>query len=234
MRLNRCLLAQLIVISVVNCAAPAHAETDARDLMRAVEQWVELTDTRHRERVEWEATRASLEQGIDLLAREKALLEARIAEHSAEADVATDEELAIEQRRTAQNNALRDANVQLADWPDTKADTPLPDTLSTVFNSAIAAQRDNQTIRFDQQLLDTPDATQLLMDVLYLGHAQAYAVSRHDQTAAHGVWNGAAWTWSWDPRHAPAIREAIRVQQGELTPRWTRLPVTVLFPETER
>ena len=231
MRLINYIFSPLVALSFVLYASTASAETDARDLMRAVEQWVELTDTRHRERVEWETTRASLEQGIDLLTREKALLEARIAKHTAAADVATEEELAIEQRRTAQKNALRTA-ATLLDTP--LSDTPLPDTLSTVFNNAIAVQRNNQTIRFDQQLLDTPDDTQLLMDVLYLGHAQAYAVSRHDQTAAHGVWDGDDWIWNWDPRHAPAIREAIRVQQGELAPRWTRLPVTVLSPETEQ
>ena len=203
-----------------------HAEPAPRELMRAVEQWIELRDTLHRERVEWDATRTSLEQGIELLNRERDLLETRIAEHAAEADEATDEELALEQRRSAQDNVLRNATAQLE-----SSDAALPDQLSAIFAVALDKQREHQSIRVDQQLLDTPNDTQRLMDVLYLGHAQAYAVSRNDQNAAHGVWDGREWTWNWDARHAPAIREAIRVQQGELAPRWTRLPVVILPEE---
>ena len=216
----------LILLLLVVTSFSARAESEPRELMRSVEQWIELTDTLHRERVEWGAARASLEQGIDLLTREKAMLEARIAEHAAEADAATDEEVALEQRRAAQDSAIREAATLL-----TKSDAALPDQLSAVFTNAIDAQRDHQSIRVDEELLDTPEDTQLLMDVLYLGHAQAYAVSRNDQAAAHGVWDGHTWTWKWDPRHAPAIREAIRVQQGELAPRWTRLPVVILPAE---
>ncbi len=214
--------------------AVANAEPDARALMGAIEQWVALVDTQHRERVEWETARASLEQGIDLLTREKELLTARIDEHAAAADAVTDEKLAEEQRRTDQDRALRDATAQLAAWlgSDTEHVAPLTITLSEVCTDAVAALRQHQAIRLDPQLLASPDGTERLMDVLYLGHAQAYAVARNDQTAAHGVWNGAAWTWEWDPYHAPAIREAVRVQQGERAPRWTLLPITVLPAET--
>ncbi len=225
-------------LTVLVAAMGAHevrADAGARDLMRAVEQWIELKDVLHREKVEWETARASLEQGIDLLTREKELLEARIAEHTTEADAVTDEQVAMEQRRTAQEEALRGAFGVLASWlnTDLERDGALPDKLSEVLNDAIAAQRKHEAIRLDQELLNAPDDTQLLMDVLYLGHAQAYAVSRNDETAAHGVWDGRKWMWKWDARHAPVIREAVRVQQGELAPRWIQLPVTVLSKEPE-
>lgn len=223
MNIGKTLLSLLLLVGT---AIATQAESEPRELMHTVEQWIELRDTLHRERVEWDATRTSLEQGIELLNRERDLLETRIAEHAAEADEATDQELALEQRRSAQDNALRNATAQLK-----SSDAALSDQLSAIFATALDTQREHQSIRVEQQLLDTPDDTQRLMDVLYLGHAQAYAVCRNDQNAAHGVWDGHEWTWNWDARHAPAIREAIRVRQGELAPRWTRLPVVILPEE---
>lgn len=212
-------------------------------LMRTVEQWVEVQDTLHRERVAWTEQQESMKQGMRLLEREKALLEERIAEWEETADEQSADQVAMESRRNQQQQAIqrvasalderqRDVERMRDAFPDAfdavGAEKSTVTRLRALLGAATAIHRDQQSIRYARELMAIPEAGRRQLEILYLGHAQAYAVSADDQYAAHGVWEHGAWRWTWAPDFAPGIREAIRVQQGELAPRWLYLPLGLM------
>ena len=227
------------------CAALA-AQDPVQELLSEVERLDTLRETLQRERAEWEIQKESMTHGMDLLQREKALLEQRIAAWTETADVQDEEALRLEQRRAEHARALQEAGRRLDDvhaslqsarclFPDlfeAEGATAPADRLRTLFGAATGLQRQLQSVVFEQQLMDLPDGSRRQMDVLKLGHSQAYAVALDNTTAAHGVWSGERWEWRWDPAWAREIRHAIRVYQGEGAPRWVLLPVSM--PEGDR
>jgi len=235
----------LLLLPWVAGVGEARADASVPELMRKVEQVVEIRDTMHHERVAWDAQKQSMEHGLRLLQREKELLEERIAEWTDTADEQSDERVTLEQQRTKQESAFQGADRSLDAhqaflaqarkfFPEHFEGAPgatLSERLGYIFGSANRVQRDHGRIAHTRQLMDIPDSGRRQMDVLKLGHAQAYAVSPDDRLAGHGVWTGTEWVWTWDAAWAPVIREAVRIHQGELAPRWTFLPVTMLGQE---
>lgn len=216
------------------------AEGPVAELMSAVEQLDAVRETLQRERSEWRVQKASMLHGIGLLDRERALLEERLSEWDATSDVEDEEALRIEQRRAAQERALALAGRLLDDatprmraardaFPDlfaVEATTGPVERLRILLDAAAQLQRRQQRLLHEQRLMDLPDGGRRQMDLLQLGHSQAYAVSPDDRMAAHGVWSGEAWAWRWDPAWATSIRQAIRVHLAEVPPRWVLLPVS--------
>lgn len=205
----------------------ARADVDVRQLRTAVEQWVELQDTLHREQTDWNHQRESLEHNLALLERERDQLTARIAAATAEMDEQTEAQWEEEQLRTALRQTLADA----AQLIPAASREPAPERLRELLDTSVREHRAHRTLHIDRVRMTTPTGRQIQMQQLRLGHAQAYAVSPDDHYAAHGVWDGSDWQWQWNPAWATGIRTALRIVEGDIAPRWVPLPVTLLNTE---
>lgn len=220
----------------------AGSPSDVPALMQDVTQWVALQDALHREQTEWAAQQEIMEQGIALLEREKALLEERIAEAAEWMDEDAGDHIRQEQRRAAREQSFRKAERHLEarqpDLREIRAAFPhafeggpgdaLMAQYGRWFAAAIEIQRHAASIHHDTRLMETPDGARRLMERLTFGHAQSYAVSPDDRMAAHGVWTGSEWQWTWNAVWAPAVRDAIRIHLGERAPGWVLLPVEIV------
>lgn len=233
------LVAGLVLMSHAGIAS---ADVPVRELMRDVERLMDLQDALHRERVDWETQQAALEQELALLEMERDQLQQRIAEHRDVADVDTEAAVERERKRAAQDKALQDAlallETKAALWQNAESVFPeafparsgdrLTERLSRLFAATLDIQQQHRSIRIETRIL-TPDGEgPRQFEILHLGHAQAYAVSRNNDAAGHGVWTGTDWHWTWDRSWASAIREAIRIHQSERAPAWVNLPVTIV------
>ncbi len=241
---------QIITLYCVFCLSVACLHADTGGLLHDVDQLVRVRSEMHRERIEWEAQQEALRNRIQLLKRERELLKTRITETEVVADEESEEWVALEQRRTRQEAAIRDAARALDRMDRQLPDVHkrVPDALRAELNPAGPARtftdrlrntlalaadmhRLDQAIHSHRQLIDTPADGRLQMDVIYLGLAQAYAVSRDDRIAGHGVWNGEDWIWTWNPAWAGALRQAVRIVEGEQPPRWLNLPLVIVGEE---
>lgn len=227
------------------------AEADTAGLVRDVDRLVRLRQEIHREKVEWEAQQQTLGQRVRLLQREKEMLRQRIAETDRVMDEAGEELVELERRRERQERALANAARALDKFDDELAtaraavpngldedlqiDRPASDRVVVRLRNALAwaegVHRLDQEIHHHRQLMDVPEVGRLQLDLLYLGLSQAYAVSRDDRVAGHGVWNGSQWSWSWDPAWAPVVRAAVQIHEGQQAPRWLHLPIKIVGEE---
>lgn len=204
---------------------PLRAEVvDTRRLMSAVEQWVELQDTIHREQAEWKQQSESLRHHLSLLQREHDQLTARIAAAKEEMDEQTAAEWEEQQLLTSLQQSLSEAATLLSSTPREST----TEQLGPLLDQTVRAHRDHRGIHTDRARMTTPSGQKVLMQTLQLGTTQAYAVSPDDQYAAHGVWDDSAWQWQWNPDWASSIRTALRIAAGERPPRWVPLPVKML------
>ncbi len=206
---------------------PVWAEVDAARLLQVVEHWLELQEALQRERTEWHAQRDSMQHGIELLQREQELLRSRIAGAEADMDELAAADLAEAQLRSALQQTLADVESRIPVQSRERAS----EALRLELEQAIRNQNEHHAIHLERNVMTGPDQQQRQMQVLRLGHAQAYAVSPDTLHAAHGVWDGELWHWEWNAAWAENIRTAIRIAAGELAPRWVPLPVTLIDRE---
>jgi len=234
----------MMLIAVIGAFAE---EASVIDVMREVDQLRQVRETLRAEQVEWETRKASMEHGMMLLEREKEQLTARIAEAGERMDERSEEEVQRERRRTDQEQALRGVDRWMDDHSDVSAraraafpesfetsagDEAVAERLRRILAAASTIHRRSRTVSVEPVLMDAPDATRRRMDVLYLGLAQAYAVSPDNSYAAHGVWAGTAWEWTWNADWADAFRHAVRIHQGDVASRWVSLPIAVVGDES--
>ncbi len=231
-----------IIAAMALPVAGVLAETPVTALLRDIDALRKVRETLQAERVEWETQREAMERSMALLQREKDVLESRIAEHERIVDEHTAEEVARERRRANQEQTLQQVgqwiSAHAAVWDQARAafpdrfETPPAEPTPTqqlqrFFGVAAAIQRLHNSITVEHRIMDLPAGGRRQMEALFIGRAQAYAVSPDDTLAAHGVWTGTEWKWAWNPDWAATIRTAVRVHQGALSPRWVMLPLTV-------
>ena len=223
MKSNILWMGAAIVVAGYQVTGGQAAETDNRQLMAVVEQWVELQNTIHQEQTEWKQQRESLQHSLSLLDREQKLLAARIDTAAADMDEHAETQWEEEQLRTSLRRILAEAAEQI---PGDSRE-PAPERLRALFDDTVRAHREHRTLHMDRTRMTSPEGHHIQMQQLRLGTAQAYAVSPDDQFAAHGVWDGEEWLWRWNSDWATPIRTALRIAEGEIAPRWIALPVTL-------
>lgn len=221
--------------------SPAANPSVAR-LIHEVEQLAAIRDSIQREQLEWDIEKETMRHGILLLEEEKSRLQHLLEAQRKTASEKSEEERNRKQGVLEQERSLHQAEHGLDQYaaridaarklfPNLFQEPPrtaLGDRLNRLFSAAIAVQREHQSILYTREVMTLPDASRRQMELLRLGHSQTYAVSPDDRVAAHGVWTGSQWEWTWDASMASQIRKAVRVHQGDITPRWVFLPVAVL------
>ncbi len=227
------------------------ADTDI--LMRDVERLIELQQAIRQEWTQWEIQREALTRRYDLLQLEKSMLEDQVDKAEQAAASEYEATAALEKRLDQRDKILQEAEQLLADTelvaalaretvpeglrnnlpPPVPATTSILPRLQAIMNLAAAIHELDQSITHQRQLMKSPDGGRRQFDVLYLGLSQAYAVSLDNRLAAHGSRRNGNWDWSWNPEWADPIRQAIRIHQNDLPPRWVRLPVAAKPPTRE-
>lgn len=227
-----------------------------RLLQELTGQWVDLQQEIGREQREWEHQRAALRQTLELLERERAGLEMRLTETGRADDRFVRELSELESRLNARERTLRDADRALRRAERALLDTravipsfartelegayhavergyrdaarrPAQDRIRTYLAFRSEWERLRQAVTVSRLTLTADDGVRRQFDVLWLGLAQGYAVSRDDAVGGIGRWTGEEWTWEWNPDWAAPIRTAVQVADGQRPPAFINLPVVL-------
>lgn len=219
------------------------------DVEACVAQWFRLRLEMKREWNDWEIQRDALNRRIEHLEDEAEHRRERIAvlEDRMEAATVEAERLAHVLTLTDAQHAATVKSVQAVAHalngfagrlPESlqtslpRADTPAStgEHVAQVLTLAAMLHRLDQQSHALRKRLETPEGDARQVDMLWLGLGQAFAVSRDDRLGARGLRHNNDWEWTWQADWAANIRQAIRVQRGDLSPRWVRLPLA-LMPE---
>ena len=233
---------------------PDTGKLEALDELTA--QWMQLRTTIAREKQDWKEQHRHVNSEIDLLQKRVTDLTSQIndlTERTEAADKDRTELVARSGQLKAVVSRLRDvfshAESELRKW---RARIPpgLRATLTTRFDAlpesekeaaALALGRRARTIvalyteieslqngiHNTRETLEASKGRRRQMDVLYLGLARGFAVSRDKTWAAVGNPSEKGWTWQPAPESAAAIRQAIDIYSRQETARLIRLPLDV-------
>ena len=218
-----------------------------------VAKWVELRRALTEEEESWEEQRAQLERERALLLKAKETLEQEIAaareeERSAEAHQAR----LLARKETLKEAldgcvpALRLAEADLRRWRTLLPPPLLTSPLRKAFDQLQSTSEQSVTRRLQvvlslygeierlqygvhvvKEVLKGDSGRSQEMDVIYLGLAQAFAVSVDDRMAGIGRPIGDGWKWEWRPEIAAEVRKAIAFYRHEKTADFVHLPLRV-------
>ncbi len=231
-------------------------ETDIGRLEGLVAQWVRLRAETAAEKRVWREQEARLSEEIALHEKEKADLEAIIADArqtSSEADA----ERAKLRTRKGELQAAHDALLPILDRAEAaargwaalvpvslrgelkEAFARLPRThqeatrltlsrrLQIVVAFYTSLESLQNSVHLVKEMLSTADGERREMDVLYLGLGRGFAVSPDGSWAAAGTPGTDGWTWQADAALAPDVRRAIGVYQRRIPAAFVPLPLAV-------
>lgn len=223
------------------------ASADLTTLDELTGRWMSLREARAREAEAWQDEQRRLELELTLLREAEEQLAAELATLRAREDETETEQadlLAELETRTAAESALRptlDASrdalrQRVGRLPPSLQETLTEDRMALEATGPGTSARLRTLLSLHNQLLQLQTrihaAPQLIslegesreMDILWIGDAMAFAVSRDGQRAARGTPGEEGWTWAPLPHPAP-IREALRQVRRESPPRLLDLPV---------
>ncbi|MBM4148670.1 MAG: DUF3450 domain-containing protein [Lentisphaerae bacterium] len=232
----------LLAIAPAITAHTAGADAaEARDLEALAGKWIDLRTAVAEEQRAWAARKDAILRETNLLEAEKRSVIAETAELRESADSAALHFAAAREKYAALAAAagkikseLDRAEARLTDW-HRRMPEPLRDTVAPLFAEladeekslseqarvvlAIYLEMDRFRSRPQAAVEMIADGdTRRRADVLYLGMALAFAVSRDGQWAAVGKPGAAGWTWEARPDLARRIRRGIEIARGESPP----------------
>ncbi len=89
----------------------------------------------------------------------------------------------------------------------------------------------NRDVSYGQESLTLPgESGERVVEVLYWGLSQGYALDRSANRAWVGRPEGGSWTWKPQPEAAPAIARLMAVQQDKANPTFVAIPAQVAAP----
>lgn len=233
------------------CARDKMPMATVSNYQALVGQFVNLKKTLFEEQQRWDEQKAYLKQEKELLLKEKKLLEERIAEAKQTKSDHEVEVLQIKQKIEDSQKALvkilpdiERAEIHLMRYNNTLPKSLLKNfvfykkkidkeekagrRLQNVLAGYAYLEQINNAIKLTQELLTTEKEETMIFDVVYLGLAQAYAVSKDNQWAALGTLrDDAGWSWQWISKRSDVIREAVKLIEGDETAKLLHLPVAV-------
>ena len=249
--MNRKLTFYLTVLATAFFYTAAFAETNPNLARQKLLEWIDVKKTISAEKADWYAEKIQLndlnrirEKEIEkldqLLSRSKIMRRengARITKQLNEADK-------LEAQR--KNLALRIDELEeqleplIAKLPPPltaklKAETanlgrperPLQDRYRDLTLILIEIGNFNSTITLDTEIRETGDG-RAEVDILYLGLAQAWYVTRSGSSAGYGAPTSKGWKWTEEQALAGEIRKAIAIADKQTPPGFTAL---TLYPE---
>lgn len=102
----------------------------------------------------------------------------------------------------------------------------VPERLLRVLESISEISAFGEGVHTVQLMLTGTDGVLRLHDVLYLGLAQAFAVSPDGRSAGRGLPAPDGWHWHWDDSWGRTIRRALRAASGNAGDGMVPLPLT--------
>ena len=247
----------LTFVAMCLCAfAPALFSEETLPTVRGYEELVsKLVDFRYqlsKEKQGWKEQEAWLKQEKELLLKEKEMLEKEIAS-AKEEDVSAKIERAalIERKKVLQESldrclpAITRAEVDLKRWqkllptilskPLRKAfdelekgkERSISKRLRIILSLYEEIERLGNGVHLVKETLVVASGKKREMDVIYLGLAQAFAVSADNKIAGISRPTGNGWKWDWCPEIAGSVRKAIDSYNSREMAEFVHLPVKV-------
>ncbi len=239
--------------AVVEPAAADAPLAGAHTLEGLVGEWVELRRELAEEEGNWEEQRAQLEQERDLLLKARDSLERATAATQDEQGPADSARAELRERREVLKGALNaclpalgQAEADLRGWRNLWPRPLLTVPVRKAFDQLHGASEQSVTRRLQvvlslygeierlqygvhvvKEVLQTDAGRSREMDVMYLGLAQAFAVSTDDQLAGIGRPMGSGWEWTWRPEIAAQVRQAVALYRRERTADFVHLSLRV-------
>lgn len=249
--------AALVLLATVRAvAAPVH------DYQALVSEWVDLRLELAAEQREWETTKSRWQDEIELLAKEKAALQAELKQYGELRSSAEDERSRLlEEKRQLEQTVRKlepvldrlEADIRswkrrlpaslksgphdvLRDIPATHTETqhrPVTRRLQLVAAFYTQLETLQHRVHVTREMLHGADGRRREVDVIYLGLAQAFAVSPDNRWAAVGRPSGEGWTWTDKPDLSADVRKAVDVFTRREPAALVTLPVQVRDIETK-
>lgn len=219
-------------------------------------EWIQVEESLSKERSDWSARKAMLQERIRILELEKESLSRQIKELGDKNSVAEKRRSDLLEKKNNHERFL----LTLASRAESVAQSlqsvleALPPVLSDLYrestNSGLNAVKKAETIveilseieQFDNKAtlleelrmvpsLDSDEKegsqVQVATKTLYLGLSQAYYVSTDSQYAGIGYPGDESWVWENRPELASKIKKAIAIHQSHVAPKLINLPVTM-------
>ena len=226
------------------------AEEDSlRTVEKAAEQWVELRTEASRLDAEWATQQPLLESFVRALGERAQTLEARRDFLVAKSAKDTTEFATLEaanragltsiqaadtqtQAAVAELIALRpalpprlSAALEMSYRTLAKPDATVNERMQIALTVLNRCSQFNRDISYGQEALVLPGVDgERVLDVLYWGLGQGYALDRRAGKAWIGRPEGRRWTWSAHPEAVAAITTLIDIQQDKADPRFVPVP----------
>ncbi len=223
-------------------ALPLAAEEPADEVERTVGQWVKVRSETARLRSEWNWQQSLMQSTLDALKSRFARLEAERKELLAKTATERRETVELEERLIAMNTAVAEAErylveldsvlVQLRAWLPPRLSAalelpyrslaatglPLGERMQHTMAIINRCQLFDRTVSSGEEILMVEGTGKRLMEVVYWGLAQGYAVDRSAGTAYVGRSGDQGWVWIAAPESAAAITRLLAVARDEQEP----------------
>ncbi|MCD4813900.1 DUF3450 domain-containing protein [bacterium] len=228
------------------------AVPDMDSLGRLVEQWVELRHQIALETTSWEGEYEQLKSEKVLLQKEKKILEAEIAALAK----STRGQSTLQAGLLARKQKLADAltallpTIQFAEKNLLQWEKRLPPALRRPLEKhfqKIVSQLDKSfsrrlqtilalyaqieiyqnTIQSGKEILQTASGREIEVEVMYVGLARGFCLSRDGMTAGVATPGLTGWEWEWRPNLTPAIRQAFDYYSHQKIADFIALPMAV-------
>jgi Protein of unknown function (DUF3450) len=241
----------LLLLVAASTGSLRSAESPTVDSVhRVAVEWSKLGEEKSRVEGEWarerELMRAAipaLQERLQLLEEKRTLTEEQTATARREAELEAQKSAVLVASLERTREHLRQASRELL-----QLRSSLPPRLSRALELAFASLADealgtaermravitvldrcaqfNGAITFSEEAL-TFDGTEKVVEVLYWGLAQAYALDRSGKRAFVGRPGSGGWTWEARPDAAQKIAAAIAVHRDEAEPGFVMMPAKI-------
>ncbi|MBL8730361.1 MAG: DUF3450 family protein [Planctomycetes bacterium] len=251
---SSCLMAALLLSALAPAQQVVGPDLDAT--RAALEQWTEASRLVSQEKKDWQLGRETLRDRIDLLRREIAAMETRIADASAsiaEADrkrgelVAEDEQRKTTEAMLVQRVSQLEHSVltllprlpeplreqikpvsQLLPTQPEEARQRIDERYRNVLYVCKQIHKWNREVTLKSEVHTQPNGTSVEVAVMYVGIGQGYYVSGDSRVAGSGTATPAGWVWTPNNELAADIQLAIAILKNEKVAAFVRLPVQIL------
>lgn len=231
------------------------AESALRDARTAMEKWVETRQLISRTQADWQGGKESLVQTIQLFEREKAGIASQMSMVSTNSQTVEKEYAEAKSSKEALTRGLDKATSlvagleaklrsQAATFPSpllekvqpvldripqdaTQTKLSAAERIQTVVTLLNEIDKFNGAVTVAAEVQKNPAGTEVQVETLYLGLAQAYFVDKPGEYS--GVGTPTLQGWKWEPRSdlAPVIKKALSIYKNASPAAFVSLPVEV-------
>jgi hypothetical protein len=229
----------------------ALAADTVESVHRSAVEWVKLREEKARVEGEWaherdlmQATIPAMQERLKLLEEKRGLTDAQTATARRDADQEATKGAALVLSLEKSKTRLRQISRELVQMR-----AALPPRLSRALEFAFASLQDealspaermrsvitvlercaqfNGAVTLSEEALSIEGSSEKVMEVLYWGLAQAYALDRSGKQAYIGRPGAQGWVWEAHPEAVQKISAAIDVHRDTAEPRFVMLPVKI-------